>query len=189
MAQSQTSTRILDVAQELVQTRGFNAFSYADISEVVGIRKASIHYHFATKAQLGQALVKRYREEFANILAQIREGSSGGHKQLLELVEVYASDLEKNRLCLCGVLGTDILTLPPEICDEVRLFFEAGTTWLQESIEAGCSEGTLACDAPQESARLLLAVLVGTQLVARTNGWDAKQFSQMLEKHISKLKA
>ena len=65
-----TADRILDIAERLVQRRGFNAFSYADVATAVGIRKASLHYHFATKADLGQALIARYRQTF---LAALRE--------------------------------------------------------------------------------------------------------------------
>ena len=53
-----TANRILDVAERLVQLRGYNAFSYADVAKAVGIRKASLHYHFATKGDLGLALVE-----------------------------------------------------------------------------------------------------------------------------------
>lgn len=189
MAQSHTSTQILDVAQELVQTRGFNAFSYADISEVVGIRKASIHYHFATKAQLGQALAKRYREEFASALEQIRETTSDRYKQLAELVKIYEEDLKKDRLCLCGMLSTDILTLPPEIRDEVKAFIAATETWIQESIQGGCEAGSLACDKPEMVAKMLLAALTGTQLIARASQWEPEQFARTIESQLAGLKA
>ena len=189
MAQSHTSTQILDVAQELVQTRGFNAFSYADISEVVGIRKASIHYHFATKAQLGQALAKRYREEFASALEQIRETVADNYKQLIELTKIYEEALQKDRLCLCGMLSTDILTLPAEIRDEVRAFLEATETWIQETIKGGCEAGSLASETPEDAARALLASLIGTQLVARAGQWESGQFARSMEGQLSKLKA
>jgi len=64
-ARVDTAKQILDVAQEMVQTRGYNAFSYADISAQVGIRKASIHYHFPNKSDLGKEVVARYRERFS----------------------------------------------------------------------------------------------------------------------------
>jgi TetR/AcrR family transcriptional repressor of nem operon len=47
----------LDIAEQLVQTRGFNGFSYADIAAEIGISKASLHYHFPTKAMLGERLI------------------------------------------------------------------------------------------------------------------------------------
>ena len=67
-----TAEKILDVSERLVQLRGYNAFSYADVAKAVGIRKASLHHHFATKADLGRALVVRYREAFLSALARDR---------------------------------------------------------------------------------------------------------------------
>ena len=189
MAQSHTSTQILDVAQELVQTRGFNAFSYADISEVVGIRKASIHYHFATKAQLGQALAKRYREDFAKALEQIRDAVSDGYKRLEELIKIYEGDLDKDRLCLCGMLSTDILTLPAEIRDEVKAFINATEDWIQEAIQEGCASGSLSCQSPEAFAKALLAALIGTQLIARATQWEQGQFSYAIEQQLTDIKA
>ena len=58
-----TATRILDVAERLAQVRGFNGFSYADIAAEVGITKAALHYHFASKADLGEALISRYGDQ------------------------------------------------------------------------------------------------------------------------------
>ena len=66
-----TAARILDAAEDLVQVRGFNGFSYADISAELGITKAALHYHFAAKADLGQALIARYTSRFAGELAAI----------------------------------------------------------------------------------------------------------------------
>ena len=70
-ASPSTATRILDVAEGLAQTRGFNGFSYADIAAEIGITKASLHYHFPSKADLGRALVRRYTERFMDALDAI----------------------------------------------------------------------------------------------------------------------
>src|ERR1700689_901360 len=66
-----TRTRILDVAEGLVQVRGFNGFSYADIAAELAITKASLHHHFPSKAGLGEALIVRYTERFTDALAAI----------------------------------------------------------------------------------------------------------------------
>ena len=66
-----TAERILDIAERLVQTRGFTNFSYADIAAELGITKASLHYHFPSKAELGQAVIARYGERFAEALSEI----------------------------------------------------------------------------------------------------------------------
>src|SRR5262245_14765717 len=66
-----TADTVLDVAERLAQTRGFNGFSYADVSAVVGVKTASLHYHFPSKADLGRALVERYSRAFQAALSEI----------------------------------------------------------------------------------------------------------------------
>ena len=56
-----TADQILDVAEHLVQIRGFNAFSYADVGAELGLTNAALHYHFSTKADLGEALIRAIR--------------------------------------------------------------------------------------------------------------------------------
>lgn len=171
-----TSTTLLDVAQNLVQTRGFNAFSYADISEIVGIRKASIHYHFPTKAKLGKTLVGRYREGCAQTLTQIQESKAAAVERLVALVEVYASALEEDKLCPCSMLGAGISAIPQEIHEEVEAFFKDTVAWIAWVIDEGYSDGSLACDNPKVTADSLLAGLIGAQLIARACNWEPGQF-------------
>ena len=73
MSNSHTDTRarILDVAQDLIQRRGLNAMSFQDLSDAVGIRKPSVHHHFATKAEMVRALLERYQLEFAEIVRKV----------------------------------------------------------------------------------------------------------------------
>src|SRR5689334_23991606 len=107
-----TAERILDVAERLVQTRGFTNFSYADISAELGITKASLHYHFPGKAELGQALIARYGERFAQALADIDQTVRDAHAKLEAYAELYADVLRGNRMCMCGVLAGEYETLP-----------------------------------------------------------------------------
>src|ERR1700760_1947386 len=60
--QGETAERILDAANSLLISRGYSAFSYADVAEAVKIRKASIHHHFPTKAGLGVAVPRAQRD-------------------------------------------------------------------------------------------------------------------------------
>src|SRR5215212_6693077 len=95
-ARTDTADRILDLAERLVQTRGFNGFSYADIASELGVTKASLHYHFPTKAELGRCLINRYGEAFAQALADIDADSSDAREKLRRYANLYAR-----------VLGTD----------------------------------------------------------------------------------
>src|SRR5947207_15227639 len=115
-----TMEEILDIAERLVQTQGFNGFSYADIAAKVGITKASIHYHFATKAELGRSLIARYHERFFGALAEIDAGTNDARRKLRQYVQLYARVLESNRMCLCGMLASDFSTLPKPMKDGVK---------------------------------------------------------------------
>jgi TetR/AcrR family transcriptional repressor of nem operon len=95
-ATSETSIRILDVAERLVQTRGFNAFSYADIARALHITTASLHYHFPTKAKLGERLIERYRASFLAALDHIDESCRDAGTKLRAYVGIYATVLERN---------------------------------------------------------------------------------------------
>ena len=171
-----TRTRILDVAERLVQTRGFNGFSYADVALEVGITKASLHYHFATKAELGRVLVLRYSESFGTALAGIAAGSRDAQQRLRDYVSLYARVLADQRMCLCGMVAAEYATLPPPMQAALRAFFELNEGWLTAQIEQGVHAGRLSSRlSPTDAARMLVGALEGEMLVARAYG-DASRF-------------
>lgn len=185
-----TSEQILETAMQMVQTRGYNAFSYADISDVVGIRKASIHYHFPTKSHLGQALIRRYRQDLAKSLQKLRDESNDARTQLLGLVRLYEAGLQNQQLDLGGILGASIATLPAEVQAEVRATFEELVAWIAETIQQGCDAGTLAREAAAEiEAQALLANIHGAQAIARAAGWQPEQFVNIVSRAITDLQA
>src|SRR4029453_18493814 len=97
-----TPSRILDVAERLVQLRGFNGFSYADVAEELGISKASLHYHFAGKAELGEALISRYASRFTGSLDEIESRPIDAPAKLAAYAKLYGDVLRRKRMCLCG---------------------------------------------------------------------------------------
>src|SRR5437764_12618840 len=105
LAAPDTAGRILDIAEQLVQTRGFNAFSYADIAAALNITKASLHYHFPTKAILGERLVERYQESFVTALGKIEVSHASAAVRLRAYVDIYSDVLDNDRMCLCGMLA------------------------------------------------------------------------------------
>jgi len=121
---STTATQILDVAERLAQTRGFNGFSYADIATELGITKAGLHYHFAGKADLGCALIERYARTFATALAQIEANERAVYAQLQQYVALYSNVLSDGRMCLCGMLAAEYATLPDAMKRAIRQFFD-----------------------------------------------------------------
>ena len=166
-----TADRILDVAERLVQVHGFNAFSYADIAAELGIRKASLHHHFPTKAGLGAALITRYHERFGEALAEILASTEDANARLLAYVRLYGKVLRNKRMCLCGVLAADFETLPRPMRDGVLSFFALNEEWLTRVLEEGLQVGTLHFDGPATRlAAFLVSSLEGAMLLARSYG-------------------
>jgi len=182
-----TPSRILDVAERLVQTRGFNGFSYADIAVEVGITKASLHYHFATKAELGRRLIARYSEQFTRALQGISARLPAAAARLRAYVKLYSDVLTDERMCLCGMLAAEYSTLPAPMQSALRAFFEMNESWLAELLEAGRREGTLALQTTAaDAARMLVGALEGEMLVARAYG-DPARFIAAAELLVAQL--
>jgi TetR/AcrR family transcriptional regulator, transcriptional repressor for nem operon len=184
-----TTSRILDVAERLVQTRGFNGFSYADIAAEVGITKASLHYHFATKAELGRTLIARYSDAFATALRAISAQRPRADARLHAYVQLYAEVLAQARMCLCGMVAAEYSTLPVPMQEAIRAFFELNESWLTGLLEQGRREGCLVLRvAPAEAARMLVGALEGEMLVARAYH-DPRRFAAAAQLLLAQLSA
>ncbi len=170
------ATAILDVAERLAQTRGYNGFSYADIAAELGVTKASLHYHFPSKAELGRALIVRYHGLFGAALDSIDGHTKSPPEKLKRYVGLYDSVLSNERMCLCGMLAAEYATLPAPMQEGLTAFFDANERWLTTVLEEGLRAGTFAFrEAAKERARVLLGALEGAMLVARSYG-NARRF-------------
>jgi TetR/AcrR family transcriptional repressor of nem operon len=171
-----TADQILDVAEALVQRRGFNGFSYAHIAAELGITTASLHYHFRGKAELGEALVARYAVRFAHALDVIDRTKSHAPDKLAAYADLYSGVLRDERMCLCGMLAAEYETLPEAMGQAIVRFFDANLTWLAGVLAGGRAANTLAFDGdPSSGAQSILAGLEGAMLVARPYG-DPNRF-------------
>jgi TetR/AcrR family transcriptional regulator, transcriptional repressor for nem operon len=174
--ETDTATRILDAAERLVQVRGFNGFSYADVADELVVTKASLHYHFASKAELGEALITRYAARFAASLEKIATRPSDARAKLDAYAKLYADVLRDERMCLCGMLAAEYQTLPKRMQEAVLGFFDDNEVWLRAILEEGQREGTLRFSgSPAEAARMIVSGLEGAMLVARSYG-DVARF-------------
>ena len=163
------ATYILDVAQQLIQTRGYNAFSYADIATQVGIRTATIHYYFPTKADLGRDVVVRYRSNMRAGLAQLDQSGASDAEKLKGYVEVCRQAVDNGtRLCLCVMLMADFETLSDEIRREVEGFDADNVAWLTHVLSSGREAGLFRFAGPADvEAQFVFATIEGAELVAR----------------------
>jgi TetR/AcrR family transcriptional regulator, transcriptional repressor for nem operon len=169
-----TKSKLLDVASQLVQTRGYNGFSFHDLADAVGIRTASIHYHFPTKADLGKALVTRYTRDFMASLGQPDAGPPD--QRLCHYIGLFKAALAQGRMCLCGMIGAEVGGVPADLGQSVAAFFLANETWLAAVYRA---QGA-ASDVAMGQARVMLAGLEGAMIIARTSG-DMATFDQVAD--------
>ena len=171
VVRADTSQRILDTAERLVQTRGFNGFSYADIATTLGVTKASLHYHFPAKAELGHRLIKRYEKNFLAALEAIDQTSTTAREKLKRYAQIYADVLRNNRMCLCGMLAAEYATLPKPMKEEMKHFFDENERWLTAVLKQGQKARELKFSGPaHEVARALVGSLEGAMMLARSFG-------------------
>lgn len=171
-------TQILASAQRLVQQRGFNGFSYADIAEEVGIRKASLHHHFPSKADLGKSLIEAYTAQLENELRRIDGLPLKAGKKLNAYVAIYRGTLEAGRVCLGGMLASDWLTLDASMLPVLKHFFAYNTKWLTGILAEGKAQKQFIFHGSAEAqAFVVLSTLQGALLIARATG-DRKAFDR-----------
>jgi TetR/AcrR family transcriptional repressor of nem operon len=184
-----TATRVLDVAERLAQVRGFNGFSYAHVAAELGISKASLHYHFAGKAELGEALIGRYAARFAHALVEIDERGIDAPRRLEAYADIYAGVLRDRRMCLCGMLAAEYDTLPEPMRDAILRFFDDNETWLAGVLEQGREEGSLQLGgSARDEAQTIVSGLEGALLVARPYG-DVARFEAAATRLLRSLAA
>ena len=174
-SRSDTADQILDQAELLIQTRGYSAFSYQDVADALGVRKASIHYHFASKSDLGTAVVERYAARFSEAMTLLAEGAATKltGSEILDQYTVPFTEFAgtPDRVCLCGALAGEIMALPPEMRASVKHFFAAHIATLAGILEKASERGEFRLSAPADQvARTIFGALQGALLIKRTTG-------------------
>lgn len=164
-----TKTALLDSAERAARTRGFDGFSYADLSDDVGIRKASIHHHFPTKAALSVALMERYYNDLKAACAEIDAMHGTGGARLAALIDRYRLALDGGKsLCLCVSFSTSRESLPREVSGQISRFRQMMIAWIEAAFVAGQADDSIKDVAdPEVEASATLPLLEGAQLAAR----------------------
>ncbi len=155
------SDEILDVAEGFARERGYNGFSFRDIATKVGIKSASVHYHFPTKGDLGEALARRYADRFFSELGEPTAVASA-RRRFARYVGTFRKALTVDKkMCLCGMLGAEVASLPPAVVAETDRFFTRNIDWLQAAFPGGAKR-------TRRRAIFILATLEGAMVIART---------------------
>lgn len=178
-----TAEQILDITQELIMTRGYNAFSYSDLARRLNIRTASIHYHYATKAELGRAVIARYRKLIWMQIEEILSEASKNHWDALDhFVEHFRCvSAYRDQICLCASLAGEYGALSEEMQIEVRGFFEEQQKSLTELLEAGKEAGDFQfLHEASKLAQFFYSALQGGLLIGRARE-DLEQLENCIE--------
>ena len=169
----------MDVARAMVQAHGYNALSFREVAKAVGVKSASIHYHFPTKGDLGAALARRYTDDAVVYFDSLLAASTDPSTCIRRYTEVFRAALvNDNRMCLCGIMSAERDDLPAEVRAEVDRFAEVNVRWLAMvlSLQAPGIEAETA----QRRALAIYAAIGGAQLVARGRG-DISAFDETVE--------
>jgi len=170
---SPTSDAILACARSLIVAGGYNGFSYADIADVVGVRKASIHHHFPSKVDLVRTLVAQYREEAKAGMANLELRVSDPLEQLRFYIGYWEACIADASapFCIGALLASQLPVLPEEVRIEVQAHFRSLSEWLTSVLERGARHGHFhLMSTPRAEAEAFMATVHGAMLSARAYG-------------------
>lgn len=186
-----TAEKLIAETASLIVNRGYNGFSYADLAERFGIRKASIHHHFPSKADLVVAVVERGRAGIQAQIALLDDDAATAMDRLLAYTGYWERCIldQTSPFCLAGVLAAELPALPEEIGTVVRGHFDDLRRWVEGVLRRGAAEGSMTLEErPAVEAEIFVAAVYGAMLVARAFD-DPTRFSVVVEAAIRRIKA
>jgi TetR/AcrR family transcriptional repressor of nem operon len=178
---SDTRETIMAAARKTAQAHGYNGLSFRELAKEVGIKSASIHYHFPTKGNLGAALARRYWEDAKAAFEGFWAENPDPGLCLRKYTDVFRLALENdNRMCLCGFMAAEYDDLPEAVKVEVQAFADVNVVWLAKVLS---SMDTLRdTGMAEERALAIYAAIGGAQLTARSRA-DISVFDRIVESY------
>lgn len=192
-AQPQYSPKAQEIIQrtnELLASGGYNGFSYADIAELVDVRKASIHHHFPAKVDLVKATVAQHRYAMRQGLQSLKESIPDPYARLVAYSRYWADCIQESNppICICALLAAELPTIPAEVAEEVTGHFNDLQAWLAQTMTEGATKGVMRLtETPAEEAAMFMASIHGAMLSARATG-NALLFWQIAKLSTDRLK-
>lgn len=191
--QLQYSPKALEIIRrtnELLASGGYNGFSYADIAELVEVRKASIHHHFPAKSDLVKATVALHREATRRGLQSLDQLTPDPLERLVAYCRFWAECIEGSNppICICALLAAELPAVPAEVAEEVKGHFKDLHAWVASNMEEGKSKGSMQLsDTPSAEASMFMASIHGAMLSARATG-DARVFWEIAKLSTDRLR-
>lgn len=189
MALSETASRLVVEAGQLITNVGYNGFSYADLADRLGIRKPSIHFHFPSKVDLVVAVVEQQRAAIRAQIEALESETPDAIGQLLAYVDYWKRCIldKSSTFCLAGVLAAELPGLPPAVADAVQGHFNDLGRWLERLMTLGVEQGTIRLELePKISAQFLQTAVYGAMVMARAYG-DPGKFNLVLDTFLARM--
>ncbi|MCX6182434.1 MAG: TetR/AcrR family transcriptional regulator [Bacteroidetes bacterium] len=167
-----TKEKILQLTDHLIREKGFNAFSFYDISKSIGIKTASIHYHFPTKIDLGIELLKYHTEKTKELREKVKDQSP--EKKFNAFLSIYSKIKADHKVCIVGSLATDLHSIDPKMGNEVKVLATEILEWVTEILKEGKAKKVFHFDIPPRTKALMIIgnMLAALQLSRLTNDKD-----------------
>lgn len=159
-----TRNDILDIANQLIWSVGYNAFSYADIAKQLNIKNAAIHYHFPNKADLGVEIIRRNTAAF---LKNTRSWEDADYRQqFANYLTMHDSFIDNHWICIVGSLSPSYETLPLAMQEELQKLVHTIIDWLSVLLSKGKDSGVFTYnETPQARAYLIHSAMLSALLM------------------------
>ena len=187
---SDTASKLIDEAAQLITNAGYNGFSYADLAEKLGIRKPSIHHHFPSKVDLVVAVVEQQRAAIGLQIAALEDGRTNAMDQLLAYVDYWKRCIEDQSatFCLAGVLAVELPGLPLEVGAAVQRHFNDLGLWLERVMTLGVEQGSIRLELePRTSSQFFQTAIYGAMVMARAYG-DPEKFNLVVDAFLARMR-
>lgn len=177
-----TREKIMELGEDLIRTRGYNAFSYQDISSELGIKNAAIHYYFPTKENLGTSIVRTNIQRFEEMVQNMRNRDFDEHHQLEVFMKIYMKSNREEKLCIVGSLGPHIESLNELTRIELKKMTEIIIDWLTGILQSGREKEIFAFrgEARERALLIISSLIAGLQLARIMDKTDFKLIYQAI---------
>lgn len=179
---SVTREKIMELGETLIRTKGYNGFSYQDISSEMGIKNAAVHYYFPSKESLGTSIVKTNIQRFEEMVDNLQNRNFDEMHQLETFLKIYLKSHREQKLCIMGALSPDFNTLNESTKNELKKMTDLVLAWLTNLLEKGRTNGVFLfrCKAGEKALIILSTMIAGLQLTRVMDKIDFKSIYQAI---------
>ncbi|MEN8136558.1 MAG: TetR/AcrR family transcriptional regulator [Thermodesulfobacteriota bacterium] len=167
-----TRNRILKKTRKLIVKKGFNNTSISDIITATGVKKGNLYYYYASKNELGLAVLKDAEQEFFDLLSASFKGEKPLEKLWNSCAAILKAQQKANFVggCLFGNTALEMSGGNEEYAEIIREVFRKWTALLADHLRQAVSAGDLAqVHSPESLAKMIVAVIEGGIMMSRVS--------------------